>query len=409
MKNPSQNNKDRLLWQLQERVKELTALHKASAILQNDRKSIERVLKEFVAMIPAAWQYPEDTAARIRAGNLTIATPNYLSTKWRQSGHFSIGEKRKGRLEVVYLSRQKAAFEGPFLKEERQLIDSLAKMLHAFYQRRLARKAIHDALDQMEEKVVKRTALLNETNLKLKGEIAERKRSEQTVKRYQQKLKKLASKLTLTEERERRAIATDLHDHIGQALAMIRSKLKILEGNAVFSGSERDLEDVRILLEQTIRYTRNLTFELSPPVLYDLGIEAGLEWLSEQFQKKHGLRVKLETNGPKLEISNDLKVTLFRSARELMFNVIKHARANNVSVALSNSGWNITIVVSDDGVGLMPENGVAAAVEPGGFGLFSIREQLGCFGGQLTLASMPVHGTRAIITCPIERKGSEPT
>jgi len=403
------NKKDLLMWQLRERIKELTALHKASAILQNDRKSIEKTLKEFVAIIPAAWQYPKDTEARIVLGGLTVATPNYMPARWRQTAYFNAGRNRRGRIEVVYLSKQKDAYEGPFLKEERQLIDSLAKMLDAFYQKRLARKAIHDAMDQLEEKVVKRTALLNSANLKLKEEITERKRSEQKVKGYQQKLKRLASELTLTEERERRALASDLHDHIGQAVAMIRIKLKRLEGNAVFSGAEREIEDIRILLEQTIRYTRNLTFELSPPVLYDLGIEAGLEWLAEQFRRKYGLSVRLETYGPKLEISNDLQVTLFRSVRELLFNVIKHARASQVSMILNNSGADLSIEVSDDGQGLMSKHDEAEVADPGGFGLFSIREQMGCFGGRLTLASGSDHGTRAIITCSNERYGRKPS
>ncbi|MDQ7798667.1 MAG: sensor histidine kinase [Candidatus Edwardsbacteria bacterium] len=404
MKNPSPNIKDRLLWQLQERVKELTALHKASAILQNDRKSVENILGEFIKILPAAWQYPRDTAARIVAGDLSLATPNYAATRWKQSSFFGIGGGEKGRIEVYYLIKQKAAFEGPFLKEERQLIDSLAKMLHAFYQKRSAQQAIHDALDHLEEKVVKRTSLLNDANLKLKAEIAERKRTEQTVKRYQQKLKKLASELTLTEERERRAIASDLHDHIGQALAMIRVKLKNLEGNAVFSGAERDLEEIRMLLEQTISYTRNLTFELSPPVLYDLGFEAGLEWLAEQTRRKYGKAVELSCPGPKLQLPEDLKVTLFRSVRELMINIIKHAGADNISIVLTNSGGRLTIEVSDDGIGLV-EKGAGETAEPGGFGLFSIREQLGCFGGRLSLAALPGRGTKAVIICRTNGKG----
>ncbi len=399
------NRKDLLLWQLGERVKELTALHQASAILQNDRKSIERVLREFVAIIPAAWQYPEDTGARIVVSGLTVATPNYRPVQWMQTAYFGAGKNKRGRIEVVYLSRKKPACEGPFLKEERQLIDSLAKMLDAFYQKRLARLAIQDALDELEEKVAKRTALLNSANLKLKEEISERRRSEQKVKEYQQKLKRLASELSLTEERERRTLASDLHDHIGQALALIRIKLKALEGNAIFSGAEREIEGIRIMLEQTIRYTRSLTFELSPPVLYELGIESGLEWLAEHFRSKYGLRVRLETNGPKLEISNDLQVTLFRSARELMFNIIKHARASQVIIILNNFGTGLSLEVSDDGRGLPPNDDRADVADAGGYGLFSIREQIGCFGGKLTLSSGPDHGTRAMITCPIERNG----
>jgi signal transduction histidine kinase len=105
-------------------------------------------------------------------------------------------------------------------------------------------------------------------------------------------------------------------------------------------------------------------------------------------------------NGPKLEIPNDLVVTLFRSVRELMYNVIKHARAENITINLMNSDGRMIIEVTDDGIGFGPLKDEDANDETGNFGLFSIKEQLGCFGGKLTINSAVGQGTRAVIECP---------
>ncbi len=119
-------------------------------------------------------------------------------------------------------------------------------------------------------------------------DITERKASEEKIRVYEEQLRSLASELTLLEERERRRIANDLHDHIGQNLAL--SKIKLGELRASVSSSlVKPLHEIHGLIEQTIQYTRSLTFELSPPILYELGFEAAVEWLAEQIQEKHGI------------------------------------------------------------------------------------------------------------------------
>ena len=96
------------------------------------------------------------------------------------------------------------------------------------------------------------------------------------IQSYQRQLRKLASELSLAEARERREIASDLHDHIGQALAFVSQKMSVLRGNSIFSGMEGDFAEILSILEQTIRYTRDLTVEISPPVLYELGLPAAI-------------------------------------------------------------------------------------------------------------------------------------
>ena len=125
-----------------ERVKELTALHRAARILQNEQQTTPDWLQQFVGVLPPAWQYPEITAARIRLGELEFATPNFKQTRWVQRADFSVAEGLRGAIEVVYLEERPAEQEGPFLAEERNLIDSLAEMLRAAIERRQAQEQV---------------------------------------------------------------------------------------------------------------------------------------------------------------------------------------------------------------------------------------------------------------------------
>ena len=100
------------------------------------------LLQQFVAVLPPAWQYPEITAARIRLGELESATPNFKQTPWTQRADFSVAEGLRGTIEVVYLEERPAEQEGPFLAEERNLIDSLAEMLRAAIERRQAQEQV---------------------------------------------------------------------------------------------------------------------------------------------------------------------------------------------------------------------------------------------------------------------------
>ena len=115
-------------------------------------------------------------------------------------------------------------------------------------------------------------------------DIGERKRAEEKIRRYQERLRTLALDLSLVQERERRRIAIDLHDHIGQNLAFSKMKLGALRESVRCTSLLEPLEEIYALVVQTIEDTRSLVFELSPPVLYELGLEAGLEWLAERVQ-----------------------------------------------------------------------------------------------------------------------------
>jgi signal transduction histidine kinase len=395
-----------IVWALKERVKELTALHGAARILEHAGKTPAVILKEVVALLPPAWQYPEITAARISLGDAEAATPNFARTPWLQTAEFTGGEGAAGRIEVVYLENRPVLFEGPFLKEERALVQSLAQMLASYFERQAADARVREAYNELERQVRDRTADLERMNRALREEIAERLKAETAITHSQAQLRRLATELTLAEERERRTIAGDLHDHIGQALAVIRARIRQVQSNAVFSGMERDIEETLTLLDQTIQSTRTLTFEISPPVLYDLGLEPALQWLGRQFKKKYGLQAAVTSEGAGPTLPDSLQITVFRSVQEFLVNAVKHAQASSVRIHLvKEAGW-LRVKVADDGVGFVGAADGSIQSDHGGFGLFSIRERLKVLGGTLEISSSPGKGSSLTLSVPVP--GNDP-
>jgi len=271
-------------------------------------------------------------------------------------------------------------------------------------ERKIMEQELKRSHDELESRVIERTAELMKANKSLRTEIAERKRTEKKLLNYQMKLRSLASDLTLTEERERRRIATDLHDSIGQALAL--SKLKLSEIRNFNSDTElvEQLDEIFDLLEQTIQDTRTLTFKISSPILYELGLESAVEWLTERFQEQYGIQADFSDDGNSKPLNNEVRIVLFRAVRELLFNIVKHAKAKNVTVAIKREGKKIRIRIADDGIGFdVSVLDVYRGIEYG-FGLFSIRERLDFLGGQFELESKPGQGTHVVLVAPLSDK-----
>jgi two-component system, NarL family, sensor kinase len=368
--------RDETLHKLRERVKELTALHGAARILQDLARPPRDVIRAVLALLPPAWQYPEVTAARIRFGALEETTAGYRATAWRQVAPFPAAGGEAGEIEICYLEERPPEDEGPFLREERDLIESLAEMLGSHFQRRRADEALRDAHAGLEREVAERTAAL----------------------------RRLASELSLAEARERKRIAEDLHDHIGQALAFIKMNLGRLRGNAIFCGFESQMDEIAALLDQTIRYTRSLTFEISPPVLYDLGLAAAVDALAERFGRERGLAVEAQAADGLDPIRDEVKVLLYKSVQELLANVVKHAGARRATVRLAREGDSVRVEVSDDGRGF--ETSSLQRNDPGDrFGLFNIRERVGYLGGEMEIRSRPGQGTTIVLRVPAGGRG----
>ncbi len=225
------------------------------------------------------------------------------------------------------------------------------------------------------------------------------------LERYQSQLQSLAAELFKTEGRERRRIAAELHDRIGQSLAVVSFRLAALR--RMVPEHAKRLGEARSLLRKTIEDTRSLTFELSPPILYELGLEAAVRWLAEEIGEQHDIAFEVEANGRAEPLAADLSDLLFQAVRELLVNVVKHSRAERARIGLERVDGNLRITVADDGAGFDPAAAEARRGKEGGFGLFSIRERLVYSGGRLEILSRPGCGTRATLVAPLGRRPAE--
>ena len=213
-------------------------------------------------------------------------------------------------------------------------------------------------------------------------------------------LSRLSSELTLAEQRERRRLARVLHDHLQQLLVGAKLGLHML-GRGDGTHTKQDVAQVVELVDEAITASRSLTVELSPPILHEAGLQAGLQWLARWMRQKHNLEVELRGHKD-TTLREDVRVLLFESVRELLFNVVKHAGTRRSAVEIETvTPTLLRVMVSDEGRGF----DAAAALRPGaarlgGFGLFSIHERLTLIGGSMTVWSEEGRGSRFVLTAP---------
>ncbi|MCE5325442.1 MAG: PAS domain S-box protein [Planctomycetaceae bacterium] len=231
-------------------------------------------------------------------------------------------------------------------------------------------------------------------------DVTERKRAESALRDRTHQLRALASELTLTEQRERHRLAEVLHDGLQQLLVGAKFRLAMLDRSSdptVRTG----VAGVDELISESIQTSRSLTAELSPPILYEGGLVAALEWLGRWMQEKHALTVDLDAPDMMPGISEETTVLLFQATRELLFNVVKHAGVKSAAVRVTWSQEGvITIAVVDQGQGFDAGAIGTRARDAGGFGLFSISERIELLGGRMEIDSAPQRGSRFTLTAP---------
>jgi signal transduction histidine kinase len=239
------------------------------------------------------------------------------------------------------------------------------------------------------------------TNARLQSEIAKKKQAERQLIEQQAQLRALASEVLVAEERERRRIAIGLHDDIGQVLALIQLKVGELTESEPDGRTGQRLKDIRDLVNQVARATRSATFELSSPILYELGLEAAIQSLGEQQAQKAGPAFHFETDHQVTMLADDTRIMIFRIIRELLCNIRKHACACNATVSICRVGEYLQLSVEDDGVGFDTTSISRGHVPRRGFGLFSIREQIAGIGGRFEVVSSAGAGTRVVVAAPL--------
>ena len=218
---------------------------------------------------------------------------------------------------------------------------------------------------------------------------------------YQKKLKNLYYELSVTEEKERRKIAEYLHDGLGQTISIAAIKLSAIANGELPLKTKEALEQISGLLREAINESRALVYDLSPPILFELGLIAAIKWKLEQVDKKFGIAAEIIAEDYSIEPDSNISVLLFRMVSELLNNIIKHAGATLIIVEIKNNQKNITIIVTDNGKGFDFDKGMNLS-DLGGYGLFSINERIEALQGSLEIKTEPTKGTRITVTVPIK-------
>lgn len=239
---------------------------------------------------------------------------------------------------------------------------------------------------------------LQELNENLEQRVEERTK---TIKGYQDHLRKLVAQLSEAEEQERHRLAGELHDHLGQALTLGKMKVNTLQAEQP-SDQTNGLQELKELIEDALRYTRELMSDLKPPpTLDEEDLRASIKWVADKMAK-HDLKVTVEDDGKPKRVRKEVRIVLVQSVRELLFNVIKHAGVDRANISISGKDGQAKIIVRDSGVGFDPSSLDQVSLEEGGFGLYHVQEQMDALGGSMEIVSEPGKGTEATLRAPLE-------
>jgi PAS domain S-box-containing protein len=337
----------RLTFQLDERIKELTAMYGVVHLLQMEGNSIASLLKEVATLLASGWRYPKFTGVRIQWGGFEVKTDNFRPTPSSQQAVFTTADGRKGNIEVVYLSEHRPeADNNPFLAEERNLIDAVAENLKVYLDR-----------------------------------------------------KHLESEILEISEREQRRIGQDLHDGLSQHLRGIAYLSHVLAENIAQKSlpGARDARRITQLLNQAIRETHGLAQGLFPIRLEADGLMAALKVLASDIKNTYKISCRLVCRKPVLVDDGPVAINLFRIAQEAVQNAIKHGKATRIMIRLLETSESIELAVKDNGSGL-PED-----FELGrGMGLKIMDHRAGAIGADLQVQRVEGGGT--LMTCSLRRK-----
>jgi PAS domain S-box-containing protein len=238
-------------------------------------------------------------------------------------------------------------------------------------------------------------------HLSISHDITERKRAREARQRYAERSSMLSRRVVDVQEQERRHLARELHDEIGQTLTAIGLNLQAVKGLCDLP-AQPYLDDCIGVVDRAIQQVRNLSLDLRPSMLDDLGLAAALRWLVDRQAQRARLTVHFAAQSPEIAIPQDLATACFRIGQEAITNVIRHARARNLWVELQQGENELRLSIRDDGIGFDPTGLRHGATHGKSLGLLGMQERVELFGGQFGIESAPGgQGTRILVQFPI--------
>jgi signal transduction histidine kinase len=348
---------------LLERIKELNCLYGITRLAQRADQPLDELLTDIAGLIPASWQHPDIACAAIRLGGDIHASPSYRPTPWRQTSPVVIGGENCGEVEVCYLEERPPCDEGPFLREERSLIDAVADLV---------------------------------------GRIAAQRRAEE-------RMRALSRELIMAQENERQRIARELHDHLAQDLSLAKADLERIHCATSADGPCRaQTAAIAERLAAAIRGIRDLAYGLLPPGLTELGLVETVLAHCEDFSLRHGIVVDVFADGlGGVDFDFDTQINIYRLIQEALNNVRKHARASRATIRMLGAYPSLIVRIEDDGCGMDLESCQAQAGRARRMGLWSMRERVRHLGGTISFKSRPGQGLQIRIETPLNRSTSE--
>ena len=367
---------------LEARVKERARqIARANRALEAERDSLRQSEETIRALLNAV----TEVMFLVSADGVILALNDTAAERFGKSAQEAVGMNLKELLEPEILEDRKSR-AAPALR------DGTPVLFEDQRQDRTFRTSVYPIKDGSGEVV--RLAVFG-------TDITAYKKAEEELLTHQNNLRSLASQLSLAEERQRRRIAVEVHDHVGQNLAFAKMRLAELGRQTSVQDVSELAEEVSALIEGAIQDTRALVSELGSPVLYELGFVPAVAGLCKEIEKGHGLRVRYQDDKKPKPLADDVQVLLFQSLREVLANALKHARATKVEVSLSVKEEFLEIVVCDDGVGF-DRGGLQGMIQEGqNFGLFSIQQRLESVAGNMNIDSVPGRGTCVTLMAPL--------
>jgi len=260
---------------------------------------------------------------------------------------------------------------------------------------------------ELEQRVEERTAELKTANQRLKREIRERTRAEEALKQSEKELRLLSSQLLTAQEKERKRIAGELHDGIGQSLSSIKfaveNSMRRMDKGAPEASAD-SLEAVVPLAQEAIEEVRRIAMDLRPSILDDIGILATISWFCREFQAIYsGISIDKQIHIEEDEVPDLLKTVIYRILQEAMNNVTKHSNANLVRFSLRKTDGTIELVIEDNGLGFDLEDALSVDSDRRGLGLASMKERTELSGGSFAIDSAQGRGTIVRASWPLEQ------